>query len=396
MPKQTVAVVGSGIFGVTAAVALQRRGYTVSLFDPGPLPHPLAESTDISKAIRMDYGPDEEYMALMETALEGWRRWNAAWHAEGRAPLYHEAGMLLLSQAPMAPGGFEYESYQLLLKRGHRPERLNANEIRRRFPAWNADLYPDGYFNPEAGYAESGKVVTRLIEEAQRRGVKLFEGRKFVRLVEEGLRVAGIVNDDGEVFPADWVVVAAGSWTPHALPFLSDDLRSTGQPVFYLKPADPSPYQPECFPVFAADVSNTGYYGFPANREGVVKIANHGPGRQMHPESPERGVTADEEAQLRAFLRGTFPGLADAPIVYTRTCIYCDTWDGHLWIARDPAREGLVVATGGSGHAFKFAPVLGDLIADALEGAPNPVLPKFRWRPEVRPARMEEAARHQA
>ena len=127
-----------------------------------------------------------------------------------------------------------------------------------------------------------------------------------------------------------------------------------------------------------------------------MKIANHGPGRQMHPESPERGVTADEEAQLRAFLRGTFPGLADAPIVYTRTCIYCDTWDGHLWIARDPAREGLVVATGGSGHAFKFAPVLGDLIADALEGAPNPVLPKFRWRPEVRPARMEEAARHQA
>ncbi len=391
MASQTVAIVGSGIFGVTAAITLSQRGYAVSLFDPGPLPHPLAESTDISKAIRMDYGPDEEYMALMETALDGWRRWNAEWPA----PLYHEVGMALLSQTPMAPGGFEYESYRLLLKRGHRPERLSAADLHR-FPAWNADLYPDGYFNSEAGYAESGKVVAQLITEAQRLGVKLFEGQKFARLAQAGSRVTGIVNAEGEVFPADWVVVAAGSWTPHALPFLADHLRSTGQPVFHLKPADPSPYQPERFPVFAADVSNTGYYGFPVNREGVVKIANHGPGRQMHPESPERGVTPDEEAHLRAFLRGTFPGLADAPIVYTRTCLYCDTWDGHLWIARDPAREGLVVATGGSGHAFKFAPVLGDLIADALEGAPNPILPKFRWRPEVRPPRIEEAARHQA
>ena len=60
-------------------------------------------------------------------------------------------------------------------------------------------------------------------------------------------------------------------------------------------------------------------------------------------------------------------------------------------IAPDPERDGLVVAAGGSGHGFKFAPVLGDIIADGVDGA---VVPKFRWRPEVRPTRGEEASRH--
>ncbi|MEK7277247.1 MAG: hypothetical protein AAB427_07855 [Chloroflexota bacterium] len=82
--------------------------------------------------------------------------------------------------------------------------------------------------------------------------------------------------------------------------------------------------------------------------------------------------------------------------VYTRACLYCDTWDGHFWIAPDPAREGVVVATGGSGHGYKFAPVLGGLIADAVEGQRNPYSHKFRWRPEVRLRRNEEEARFQA
>ena len=65
---------GGGIFGVTAALALRARGHEVTLVDPGPLPHPLAESTDISKVVRIDYGADEDYTALGERALDGWRR----------------------------------------------------------------------------------------------------------------------------------------------------------------------------------------------------------------------------------------------------------------------------------------------------------------------------------
>src|SRR5207249_10377724 len=95
----------------------------------------------------------------------------------------------------------------------------------------------------------------------------------------------------------------------------------------------------------------------PLNHDGVVKIANHGPGREMSPDSPERLVTQQEEQNLREFLSSSFLALAEAPIVYSRVCMYCDTHDGHFWIARDPEREGLVIAAGDCGHGFKFAPV---------------------------------------
>src|SRR6187431_2013848 len=106
--SRKIAVVGGGIFGVTAALAMRERGHDVSLHDPGPLPHPLAESTDISKVVRLDYGADEDYTALMERALDGWRGWNAAW----REPLFHETGVLFVCRDEMAPGGFEYESHR--------------------------------------------------------------------------------------------------------------------------------------------------------------------------------------------------------------------------------------------------------------------------------------------
>src|SRR4029453_3352746 len=101
-----VAVIGGGIFGVTTALALRDRGIDVRLFD-SELPHPLAESTDISKVVRMDSGAAAEYTRLGEQPLAGWRRWNTRW------PLFHETGVMFISRAPMQPGGFEYESYAM-------------------------------------------------------------------------------------------------------------------------------------------------------------------------------------------------------------------------------------------------------------------------------------------
>ena len=163
--------------------------------------------------------------------------------------------------------------------------------------------------------------------------------------------------------------------------------------MFHLKPPRPDLFAPERFPVFGADITTTGYYGFPLNRDGIVKIANHGPGLEMSPESPQRAVTSAEEKNLREFLSWAFPVLADAPIVYTRVCMYCETHDGNFWIAPDPEREGLVIAAGDCGHGFKFAPVLGEIIADAVEVKSNPILEKFRWRPEVSSGAGTDAAR---
>jgi glycine/D-amino acid oxidase-like deaminating enzyme len=410
-------VVGAGINGVTTALELTRRGHDAVLVGPGPLPHPLAASTDISKAVRAAYGADEDYTELAERAIRMWRQWDL----ELRNELYHEVGVLFMRQREMRPGDFEYDSLKLLERRGHKLERLGARELSARFPAWNCEHFCDGFLDVEAGYAESGRVVAALLQKARSAGVEFME-EKFVGLNEIDAGVAGILLDhqkpvipsevegsrcvSGKLSPpdsstspgmtrldGDVVVMCTGAWTPFLLPFTKAFFRATAQSLFHLRPRRPELFMPERFPVFGADITTTGYYGFPLNRDGVVKVGNHGPGREMSPDSPARFVTAEEQERLREFLSWSFPPLADAEMVHTRVCFYCDTHDGNFWIARDPERRGLVIAAGDCGHGFKFAPVLGEIIADAVEEKENPLLRKFRWRLEVEPGAEKEAAR---
>lgn len=377
-----VLVIGGGIFGVTAALELHARSCDVTLVDPGPLPHPLAESTDISKIVRCDYGADEDYTLLGERSLDGWRRWNATW----RTPRFHETGLMFLTRGPMQPGSFEHASYTLLARRGHHVERLDAAAITARFPAYRPGHFTDGYFHREGGWAESGAAVAHLVDQAIAAGITVHGDRAIDRLVDDG----ALAGD--QLIPADALVVCAGAWTARLVPELDTALRTVGQPVFHLQPADPSLFAPRCFPVFGADIAHTGYYGFPVNRDGIVKIANHGTGIHLAPDAP-RAVTPSQESALRDMLRDALPTLADAPIVSRRLCVYGDTRDAHFWIARHPTRSNLTVAAGGSGHGFKFAPVLGELIADAVLARPNRFASRFRWRTDLTTPWRGDAAR---
>ena len=382
-------IVGAGINGVVTALELKERGHRVTLIDPGPLPHPLAASTDISKAVRSCYGADETYTALAERAILGWRAWNDQFGET----LYHEVGVMFLRQEEMHSGDYEYETYHLLKKRGHRVERMTPERLREKFPAWNAQRFQDGVFDVEGGYAESGRVVKALLQKARSAGVEMREGAHFQELDHDDNGVMGIALKDGTHLQSDNVVATTGAWTPYLFPFTSTFFRATGHPTFHLRPNEPKLFAAERFPMFGADISTTGYYGFPIGREGVVKVGVHGPGREMSPDSDQRAVTKENEENLREFLAQAFPSLATAPIVQTGVCLYCDTLDGDFWIAADPERPGLVIAAGDSGHGFKFAPVLGGIIADAVEQKENELLQKFRWRPEVKPGVDKEAAR---
>jgi glycine/D-amino acid oxidase-like deaminating enzyme len=381
-----VIVVGAGAFGVSSALELRRRGYAVQLLDPGPLPHPLAASTDVSKVIRVDYGHDEFYMALGEEAMAAWEAWNRTWPR----PLFHADGFAIMSRTPMTEGTFEGDSFRLLLQRGHSPERLDGPDLEARFPAWNGAAYEDGYFNPRGGWAESGAVILHLLAEAVAAGVVLREGTTVTRLLERGSRVSGVITENGAL-DGHCVVVAAGAWTPTLLPWLGDVMWAAGQPVFHFHVDDPAPFRAPTFTPWAADISNTGWYGFPALDDGRVKVANHGPGLRVDPDGP-REIPDGTENRFRRFLAETFPALAEAPVAYTRLCLYCDTFDSDLWIDRDPDRGGLIVAAGGSGHGFKFLPVIGAIVADVLEGRDNPWAHRFRWR--ARGDARTEPARH--
>jgi len=336
----------------------------------------------------MDYGSDDLYMSLMEEAFVRWDRWNLQWEEKP----YHEDGFLFLISGEMRPGDFEYESFQLLRRRRHRVERMNPDALRARYPAWNAQRYSDGYYNPRAGWAESAKVVAHLLHDAQAAGVTVHSGLPFKRFLETGSRISGVVSNQDKLFRADCVVLAAGPWTPLLLPQVAGLMRPVAQPIFYFRPHDVTEYLPKRFPVWAADLSKTGWYGFPATHEGIVKVSNHGPGSEVSPDGP-RDTSPDAESICRAFLETTFPSLAKAPLASSRTCLYCDSWDGNFYIDHVPDLPGVAVAAGGSGHGFKFAPVLGEIIADVVERKPNLYSARFAWRKRGTEP-VKEQARH--
>ncbi len=379
--RQRVAVAGAGIFGVTGALELARRGHRVTLCDSGPLPHPLASSTDISKVVRLEYGADLFYTEAVEEALVRWRALNARWGE----PLFHETGVLFLTRGPMERGSFEAESFALLTARGHALERLDEAAIAARFPRFGAGALTDGFYDPEGGWAESGRVVAALLAEARAAGVEL-EDTRATGLLERGGRVTGLSTERGEL-EADFVVVAAGAFTPSLLASMSASMRVVGQPVLHFAPREPARFAPPHLVPFGADISRTGWYGFGASDAGVVKIAHHGAGVPVDP-AARRDVPEDAEPRFRAFLRDTLPELAEAPLAGSRLCLYCDSADGDPWIARVPDRPGLVVASGGSGHAFKLAPLLGEWIACEVEDGRGPA--RLGWRD---PSAKAEAAR---
>ncbi|MCB1276464.1 FAD-dependent oxidoreductase [Prosthecobacter sp.] len=374
----SILILGGGCFGLTSALELRARGWSVTLIDQGRLPHPDAASTDISKVVRMDYAADEQHTAMGEHSLIRWREWNAKWGEE----LYHEDGFLVMSRDELHPGGFEHDSHAFLQSRGHTLRRTSSAMLPNLHPAWNQDVYRDGYLNPTGGWVESGRVIARLAAEARMAGVEIIEEAAAPRPLFDGDRCTGIVCSDGTRWNADHVLVTAGAWTPTLLPHLQNVMWPTAQTVFHFKPDHPEAFTAPKFPVWGADIGRTGWYGFPANADGLVKVANHGPGRRVNA-NDQRTLPVGEEERYRAFLRETFPSLADAAVAATRVCLYCDTFDGSFWIDHDPDHSGLIVAAGDSGHAFKFTPVMGRIIADVVERKPNPWAERYCWREKI-------------
>jgi glycine/D-amino acid oxidase-like deaminating enzyme len=371
--RRRALVAGAGIFGVSAARTLRARGWDVTLVDPGPLPHPDAASTDISKIVRSEYGDDAVYTDLALRGLEAWRR-----HNRDLALRFHETGVLFARREGPRDDSFEGRSLAHARGLGAVHEILEGDELAARFPAWAPAAHRWGMFNRAGGWVESGAAVGDLVRRALAEGVTVRGDARVTSLVTRGDRVQGAVVAGARV-DADAVVLCLGAWTTDLVPSLRGVLTATGHPVFHLRPREPARFDGARFPVFGAAIAETGWYGFPLHpTEGVVKVARHGAGRVMHASSPARAVTADETEAMWRFVRASLPALGDAALVRTRLCMYSDAPDGHLLLDRDPAQLGLVVAAGDAGHAFKFGPALGPLVADVVEGAAP--LARWAWR----------------
>lgn len=372
-------IAGAGIFGLSAAMELTKRKYKVAVLNPDTIPHHLAASTDISKIVRTEYGSDELYFRMADICIDRWHDWNDLFEEQ----LYHETGFLMLCKKSLdnASQAYEKAGFDLLKAKGYEPELLDSNQISERFPAIDSNAYSTAILNPRGGYVESARVIERLANYIKSQGADLYEGQTVNRLVTNADKISGVETAEGLQINCENVIVAAGAHTPVLLPELKPYIKATGHPVFWLKPESPAKFSMPQLPVFTADISNTGWYGMPfSDKKGVVKIGRHTNGLELDPDSDDRIITTSEIRDLREFLATTFPELTDAPVVYTRRCLYTDTLDGHFWIDNHPEIKGLTVSTGGSGHGMKMGPVLGEITADVAEGKANEFAHRFKWR----------------
>lgn len=272
-----------------------------------------------------------------------------------------------------------------------------------------------GYFDAVGGFVYADKACRYALHLAQELGVKFVLDKQkglFERFYESNGTVQGIVTSDGAIRKATLSIVACGGWSLSVLPQLDGLCETTAGSVATIQIPANNPhfhqrFSPENFPVWQYKVragANGNLYVFPIDEKGVMKLGYRGTkytNPQVQPDGAVHSVpitrwTALESITglpeksvqvMRTFLDRYLPELRDhgLHVTGTRLCWYTDSFDNQFVVDAVPEKPGVMIATGGSGHAFKFLPVLGSFVADRIEGGAKSavgkeMLQRWRWR----------------
>nr|XP_031858637.1 uncharacterized protein CI109_006017 [Kwoniella shandongensis]KAA5525709.1 hypothetical protein CI109_006017 [Kwoniella shandongensis] len=444
--ESKIAIVGAGVFGLSTALHLNKQGYKdVTVFDYQPYDQNAynpsegcdSASADVNKIYRCSYGDEIEYQDLALSGRPIWLEWNELLRStpadqlpKGLTPeddLFVPCGFLRISS-----GGdlsdYDKECLVQLEKAGLRKYQhvlasdahiSNENDmdrlwdLERRLPAhWEEKVYAlkqagggglDGFIDTSAGLTYADKSCAWARHLCEKAGVKFVlgpESGKLDDLLIDGKegndrKVVGLRTVDGKEYRADVVVVACGGWTPSVVSEASELLETTAGSVCTITLPEDRPdlwdkFSPERFPVWSYGLTGHnspeygGFYGFPRTREGKIKI-----GRISTPKTKytaDRAVNLPKKAitYLKQVIGEIFPELTGIGITDTRMCWYTDSIDNSFVIDYVPGySDSLFVASGGSGHGFKFLPVLGKHVVNALEKKQDQFTPLWHWRSRV-------------
>ncbi|KAJ9603535.1 hypothetical protein H2200_011721 [Cladophialophora chaetospira] len=422
-----IIIVGAGVFGLSTAIHLAARGYTnVTVFDSQPyetskynyLSGSDAASADLNKIIRSAYGEQTEYQDLSTEAIESWKAWNDYISSgecipEGMSKtdqVFVNNGHLSLVDGTELPP-FEKATIRNMQRAGFMDTQLITTDQRHTemmrtrgfgyaidpFQRQNKGKGYLGVLDATGGIAVADKACRFALHKAKQLGVHFVLGPKSGAFA--GFRygtagtVIGINTKDGHEHLAAKIIMACGGWTPALLPSLDGICETTAGSVIMLKIPRHSPL----FERFAPE-------NFPDDR-GYLKIGYRGTkytNPKAQPDSKERSVpitryTDDDQIDripkqamevFKSFIADFLPELAEEGIgiELTRLCWYTDSFDNHYVIDHLPNQESVLVATGGSGHAFKYLPIIGRWIVDIIEGVglDRPLVKSWRWR-ELQP-----------
>jgi sarcosine oxidase len=358
MPQYDTIVVGLGAIGCAALRTLAKRGVRVLGIERYALGHDLGSSHGETRMIRLGYFEHPSYVPLLRRTYALWRELEA----QANTKLLHITGI-----AEMGLPDSDVVSGTLAASRLHDlpHEVLSANEAMKRFPAFRL---PEDFVcvvQPDGGFVAVEAAMTVMIEQAKAAGAEVWAETivQSVTPAGAGVRIATSRGD----FEAKTVIVAAGPWVSRLVPGLP--LHVTRQVMTWFTPREPAQFEPGRFPVFLMRTPHGNHYGFPSIDGTTVKIAKHHHlDETVDPETVDRTVSAQDEAAIRAAVTAHIPA-ADGLLAHAKTCLYTMTPDHDFIVDLAPGAPNIVVASACSGHGFKFAPVMGEILADLATAA---------------------------
>ncbi|KAK2754560.1 hypothetical protein FQN54_006961 [Arachnomyces sp. PD_36] len=397
---EPIVIIGAGAFGLSTALELKSRGYEdVTVLDRHSPPVPDGSSVDVSRIIRPDYA-DPLYSRM---AVECMKRWETDY-----SQFFYRTGFALLSSGK---DGHPYldQCKRVLDSQGVKwSDFSNARELKEKYPAITGDLGElTGYLNPTSGWADPAGAIQEAANRCSAAGVSFMTGDRgtVTGFVRSGREVIGVKLRSGGILHAARFILATGAWTTRLID-MDNSAHSTAQPVGFIQLTPEEAKSIADIPV-CINLS-TGFFVFPPTPgNNLLKIARHGFGyetdvkvqRSQDDNGRETVVSApnirtagavkpgffipeDAEKELRRGLENFFPQFKDHPWYNQRLCWYTDTSTGDFIIDHYPHMDHVFVATGGSGHGFKFLPTLGKYIVDCFEGSASQELrQRWAWRP---------------
>ena len=351
-----VIVAGAGGIGTAAAAHLARRGASVLALDRFPPGHARGSSHGQTRLIRLAYFEHPDYVPLLRRARDLWR---ALEHDSG-ASLLTECG--LLSSGP-ADGSVIAGTLRSAREHGLAVERMPAHDAMRRWPAFAIPDEWESVFEAEAGHLAVEACVRAHAGVAVRHGA-VIEADHEIR----GWRIEGdsvVVETSRETVTANRLVLCPGPWAADLLQLPAIPFTVLRKSLFWYPPsAGLSAADAAALPAFAFDTPRGFFYGFPALDARGLKLAEHTGGRVVaDPLHVDRAIDATEQATIEGWLTDHLPGVGRERTAH-EVCLYTMSPDHHFVVGLHPAHPQVAVAAGFSGHGFKFASVMGEVLAD--------------------------------
>jgi sarcosine oxidase len=365
-----VIVVGVGAMGSATCHHLARRGKHVLGLERFDIPHAMGSSHGVNRIIRLAYYEDPRYVPLLRRAYALWRE------------LETGCGEQLLSltgsiDASAADGDVFHGSLRSCELHDLPHEILSSAQLTERFPGFHLPPGHLALFQPEGGFLMSERCIVAHVAAAQEAGATIRAREPVVHweLTNTGVRV----ETDLRIVEAERLVVAAGAWIERLAPPLQGLASAERQVLAWFHPVRPALFMADRFPVFNLTVEEGRYYGFPVFAVPGFKVGRyHHREEQVDPETIEREPTSEDEAILRSFTERYFPDAA-GPTMALRSCMFTNTPDEHFILDFLPGDDRVIIASPCSGHGFKFASVIGEIIADLVErGATDHDISLFR------------------